>query len=273
MKSTEPTRQNFSMDHTYIDDHQIAERYVAGRLPPDEREAFENHTMVCAECRERLEIAAGLRVGLQHAAAGAASVGVAAALARLRRSRGMVVAFPFLLLLALVPSGLLLRERFGSETRPTPAELQAATRALDGARQQVARERQEKERLAADLASVLRPQANTPVLALAPTRQAGEAPVRRIALPSGAGGAGWIVLALDLGVAEAPAYRVRLLRADGSLVFQGDGFAPDAQATLTLGLPAKLLAPGDFHVEVDALPQTGKPVPAARFTFRATRLQ
>ncbi|HEY2294441.1 MAG TPA: zf-HC2 domain-containing protein [Thermoanaerobaculia bacterium] len=265
------------MDHTYIDDHQIPERYLMGRLDPEEREAFEEHTMVCAECLERLELAAGLRSGLQQTAAVAAvGTGLLAALARLGRSRGMALAFTVLLLVALLPSGLLLRQmreqqRLLAAPRPDPrqeAELQSARQALADQRLQTERERGEKDRLQGELSGALRPQANTPILALAPERSAPgpRPPTQRIELPRGPG---WIVLALDLEAAEYPRYQVRLRGPGGALLWQGDGFEPDPQGTLTLSLPSTLLPPGDLSVEVDGLPANGKPVRAARFAFRA----
>lgn len=279
------------MDHTYIDDQQIAERYLMGRLSPEEREAFEEHTMVCAECLERLELAAGLRSGLQQtvvaaataaAQAGAVRLGVLATLARLGRSRGMALAFTALLLVALVPSGLLLRQvreqqreiaRAGHPAPPDPhqgAELRSARQALADQRLQAERERGEKERLQGELSHALHPQANTPILTLAPERSASgpRPPAQQIALPRGPG---WIVLALDLEAAEYPTYRVRLRGPGGALLWQGAGFEPDPQGTLTLSLPATLLAPGDFSVEVEGLPASGPPVRAARFTFRASK--
>ena len=270
------------MDHTYIDDHQIPERYLMGRLSPEERETFEEHTMVCAECLERLELAAGLRSGLQQTAALAVvRTGLLAALARLGRSRRVALAFTVLFLVALLPSGLLLRQvheqqrELARAAHPAPdprkeAELRSARQALADQRLQTAREREERDRLQGELSRALRPQANTPILTLAPERSAPgpRPPAQRIELPRGPG---WIVLALDLEAAEYPRYQVRLRGPGGALLWQGDGFEPDPQGTLTLSLPSTLLQPGDLTVEVDGLPANGKPVRAARFAFRATQ--
>jgi hypothetical protein len=274
------------MDHSYIDDHQIAERYLMGRISLEEREAFEEHSMACPECLERLELAAGLRAGLQQAAAAAATaragalrLGVLAALARLGRSRGMAFAFTALLLVALLPSGLLLRQvrrqqrqldQAGGQAPQREAELASARRALAGQRLEAERQRGETERLQGELGRALRPQANTPILTLAPERSAtgSRRSTQQIVLPRGSG---FLVLALDLESPEYPKYRVRLRGQGGSLLWQGAGFEPDPQGTLTLSLPATLLAPGDVSVEVDGLPASGEPVRGARFTFRAAR--
>lgn len=45
------------MDHIYIDAQRIPERYVAGGLAPEMREAFEAHLVDCPECADRLLLA------------------------------------------------------------------------------------------------------------------------------------------------------------------------------------------------------------------------
>jgi anti-sigma factor RsiW len=50
------------MDHHFIDEHSIAERYVDNALPPEARTAFEAHLVDCQECTDRLLLA-----GMFHA--------------------------------------------------------------------------------------------------------------------------------------------------------------------------------------------------------------
>ena len=50
------------MDHDYIDEHSVAERYLASALAPEERDAFERHLVDCQECTDRLLLA-----GMFHA--------------------------------------------------------------------------------------------------------------------------------------------------------------------------------------------------------------
>ena len=45
------------MDHQYIDQHSLAERYLENALSPDQRAAFEAHLVDCQECRDRLLLA------------------------------------------------------------------------------------------------------------------------------------------------------------------------------------------------------------------------
>jgi hypothetical protein len=45
------------MDHAYIDANSVAERYLNQALTPEELRAFEEHTVDCQECSDRLLLA------------------------------------------------------------------------------------------------------------------------------------------------------------------------------------------------------------------------
>jgi anti-sigma factor RsiW len=45
------------MDHRYIDDRSLAERYLDHSLPPPERGEFEAHLVDCQECTDRVLLA------------------------------------------------------------------------------------------------------------------------------------------------------------------------------------------------------------------------
>jgi hypothetical protein len=45
------------MDHRYIDELAVAERYVDNALRPEERVAFEAHLVDCQECTDRVLLA------------------------------------------------------------------------------------------------------------------------------------------------------------------------------------------------------------------------
>jgi anti-sigma factor RsiW len=45
------------MDHRYIDEHSLADRYVDRVLGPQESSEFEAHLVDCQECRDRLLLA------------------------------------------------------------------------------------------------------------------------------------------------------------------------------------------------------------------------
>jgi hypothetical protein len=51
------------MDHRYIDENGVAERYLEHALPTDEHDAFEFHLVACEECADRLLLA---QIFLEH---------------------------------------------------------------------------------------------------------------------------------------------------------------------------------------------------------------
>ena len=56
------------MDHAYIDEHGLVERYVKRRLTPADEQAFETHLLDCERCIADVEVANLLASSLQAAA-------------------------------------------------------------------------------------------------------------------------------------------------------------------------------------------------------------
>jgi hypothetical protein len=51
------TQSKVTLDHPYIDEHNLAERFVGGQLSPRERKLFEKHYVDCQECMDRVALA------------------------------------------------------------------------------------------------------------------------------------------------------------------------------------------------------------------------
>jgi hypothetical protein len=257
------------MDHAYIDEHQVTERYLLGQLPPAEAAGFEEHSMVCAECRERLQTAEKLRLGLRAVAARdvAAEAVKLSLLARIVRSRLAAAGLLILFLVALLPSGLLWR-RIGRLEGELAASREVQRRSPEPAPRATA-DPGERERLAAELEKARAPRVNVPVVSLSPERSGpGAAPSTRISLPPASD---WIVLSLELATVEHPRYRATLIGPDGRTVWQGSDLRPGAQDTLTIAFPAARLRNGDFTVRVEGLPARGGPAAVADYAFHLTR--
>ena len=55
------------MNHCYVDERALPERFLTGTLAPDERDAFARHFQQCEECQDRVELARiWLEDGLVH---------------------------------------------------------------------------------------------------------------------------------------------------------------------------------------------------------------
>src|SRR5262245_56580684 len=142
------------MDHSYIEEQHVADRYVMGTLPADEAERFEEHYLSCAECLDRLELAESMQRGFKRAAgedaarlATARQLALVGWLSRLGRSRQMAVLAMAVFIVAVLPAGLALRE-IGERGR----ELAQTKSALQQERQRsAARNTMQAEKLRAEL--------------------------------------------------------------------------------------------------------------------------
>lgn len=241
-----------------------------------------------------LDLAVVLRRGLTGLAAREAAGEVVERQGLFARlgSPAAIVALIVLTLAALVAAGLLeLRAhrlrvaldtaRITSPPRTLePAEvlttqLQEARRARDEERlratERLDKERLHRDQLVQELERLRRPQTNTPILHLEhdPSPPLRGAPRRHITPPAASG---WMVLSLDLeGVPAAPSYGVTLLTAAGSTVWTGAGLTANPWRSLVITFPSVLLKPGDYRIQVDAVPLKGAPTAVARYSFRVER--
>jgi len=235
------------MEHREIEERQIVERYLAGRLGGEEEERFEEHYLSCSECLDQLELSQAFRDGIRHAATedalkteAAGRLGWAAWLARAARSPRTGGLLAAALIVLVVSLGL------------TLARLGAL--------------RERTSELAGRLAEAHAPQANTLVLPLSPERgAAGEPPSARLRLPAEPG---WVVLALELDDAAYPSYRVSLTRADGESLWSGEGLTPAPRDVLTVSLHSSSLDAGDHEVRVEGRAADGALVQVGHFAFR-----
>lgn len=271
------------MDHDYIQEHQMVDRYVQGRLSEADADLFEEHYVTCAECLRRLELAEKFQRGFRQVAAedAAGAMGVLAALLRSRRSLLLGSALALLLAasaLLAVRSVRLERDleeararldRAGAEEAQRAAAAESLRARLEEERARLddalARELEERGRTEKESAPKRGPLASAAwLVTLVPVRSGpaeGE-PSQHVALPLTPQ---WVVLFLDLDLGPEPC-RVVLERQGGGEVWTGEGLRPSPEGGLAVGLDSSLLAPGDYRLRVE---QAG--VLIARFTFRAAR--
>jgi anti-sigma factor RsiW len=272
------------MNHTYIDEHQIADRYVMGTLPEEEASSFEDHSFTCPECLDRIELARSLRRGFQRVAredaallSSARQLAAVAWLARLGRSRQIGVLLIALVVLAVLPAGLSWRalsegqkdtlreaERQHSEAVSRSAQKVAVLQAeLEERKRELAREKEARIRTSRHLDQILRAPADVPTLYLEVERDAGPPagePTYQLRQPQ-------ILLNMAVDPSLSP-YRAVLKNAQGSELLSRDGLRLGKDEILKLRVPASLLTTGDYTVAVQGTAPDGKPTPAGRFTFR-----
>src|SRR5262249_53296424 len=105
------------MDHTFIEEHNIADQYLLGKLPEEERNRFEEHFIDWPECLDRLETTDIFLDGLKHKAIEEAvrpqayfQAGILAWAARLSRRRQAMLLLSTILLLVALPAAFFVTE-------------------------------------------------------------------------------------------------------------------------------------------------------------------
>ena len=251
------------MDHTYVEEHQIADRYVMGTLPAAEAERFENHYLSCPECLDRLELAESVQRGFKRMAgqdaaklAAAKQLAVVAWLARLSRGRQAGALLSALLVLAVLPAGLAFRGIAGRER-----ELAQTRSALEQERQRAAaagtlqaeldRERQARTHAEGQLAQALQPRANDPIVLLGVERGEPEGGGPALQRPA----SGWIILAVPVEPPFHKPYRAVFRDSQGREISRVEGLQPNERSHLSLSLPAALLPPGAYSVTIEPTAQ------------------
>ncbi len=236
------------MDHSYIEEHQVVDRYLLKQLTGEEAVRFEDHYVHCQQCLDQLEVAEQLQRGFKQAVAVDAArvdvtrrLGVLAWLARrLQSPRAGVVAM-VLVAVAVLPASLMI------------LDLRRTGRQLDEAK--------------ATVAQLRRPQINTGLFSFSPQRGALLAELDPSHIVRLAADPEWIVLSLELDLIEHDSYRVTLLRGKQP-VWQSDGLEPNHLDSLALSLNSTWLTAGDYLARVESAGSIGEAIPIAQFSFR-----
>ncbi|MEM7351279.1 MAG: hypothetical protein AAF657_10765 [Acidobacteriota bacterium] len=246
------------MEHPYVEDERIAERYLKGQLEANESALFEEHYLTCQACLEQLDLAERFDHAIKGVAQEEVALSVASLWTRLRQSRQMMVGLAAGVLLIVLSGGLGLM----------------TVRRLDGELERSRATVAELERSRATVAELqalrAEPEVNIPLLRLSPVRSAAEEtePVNRLTLPEDLQR---LVLSLELEGPAYPRYQLTLVDPDGQVTWQRADVERDPRGALVLIVPADLFASGDSVLRVEGLAAQGEPVPLAPFTFRVVR--
>jgi hypothetical protein len=252
------------MDHSYVEEHDLAESYLAGRLSDSERDAFEAHYFDCEACLERLETAEGFREGmLQVAAEDLAQAATVVRIAGWSLRRRLALAGGALLLLAALPGVWLAGRNRGLERQLAEVSAGAADTERERAALEARLQAQEqagasdRRRLAGELEQERQaraednlPQVNVPIFLLAAVRsgEADREPVNQVPLSAGTRS---VILGFELATVDHPAYRASLHDAKGREIWQARGLHPDSRDTLVMLLPASMLQPGVYRLTIE----------------------
>ena len=229
------------MDRLYIEENQIIDRYLMNKLSTEETEAFEQFFLdnpeLVGEIRMRKRFIRGLlnadrTHSLQAPIDGSGMI-----------KRKSLSAFPVMRMLAVIATVIL-----------------AVTAVVQYG--QIKELEKTHTQHAYQLAQATSPSVNTLLVPLGRTRSANraEAPVTRIRLPAAVE---QVILDPDVRTEGFAQIRFRLER-DG----YGELWSQDSDtSTATVIVPATLLIPGNYHLEIQRISSGDTFVPFAKFSF------
>lgn len=224
------------MDHATIEQQNLVELYVLGRLTTEEQIRFEEHFAECPQCLEQLELAQDLRSTLRAMAVEQARAtlrgGLLAALARRLRGPGGWAMLGLMAALIVLPA----------------LWLAAENRRLEG-----------------DLERLRQPLAAIPTVVLTLSRD-GE-PTAGPTVP-GAGDPAWLSLAIEVGDWDLERYRATLRGGDDQVLWRRDNLEPDAWGLLRFTFARSFLPPGDYVLTLVGQDARGREDPVGGYRFR-----
>jgi hypothetical protein len=279
------------MEHSYIEEHNIADRYLMGKLSPDERMSFEEHCENCLECFDRLETVVGLRRGLRIVAGEEVwrsrvyvGAGPLTWVVRLSQARQAVL-FAVAILLIALPMGWLILE-WGRARRELTQMTQAAAewhRKYEEREQGVrdlVKEVHTQGQLAAQSESeredrppppnkkVMPSQVVVPVFALRVMRNGSpdvSQPVNRIKFSPTSK---LIILLLELGHdPDLQSYRAAISTADGQNIWRESNLKSISDNALALSFNPNLFKPGNYLLTLEGLTMQKRYVLTSQYTF------
>jgi hypothetical protein len=279
------------MEHSYIEENNIADRYLLGKLSAQERMRFEEHCDNCLECLNRLEMIDGFRRGLRVVAGEEVwwsrayiRTGLLAWLMRLGRGSHTVLLACVILLIALLMGWLILQwsraRRDLAQTRQIAAEWQRKYEESEQAARDLKKEaptqdqpvarpeskREDRPRLPVE--KVVPSQAVVPIFALSVMRNTDpdlSQPVNQIRLSPTSKS---IILLIELGPEPGlQSYRVAISTADGRNIWRESNLKPISDNSLALGLNCSLFKQGNYLLTLEGLTTQKRYLLTARYTF------
>lgn len=287
------------MNHVYIEENNMADLYVMGKLTPGQQALFEQHFINCTECVELLEEIRVVRQALQIASleevsrptAGYKS-GFLAIFSPANLWRRAIIFGFSLLLLAAIPVVFLVKEvrRLRHElsyveSNYVPAAEQAGADS-DGEKEAPALNQSpasqqprntdspadKQPRRVAMLSrkdELARPQANTPIFVLSTVSRAGHRTFepltevvidRRIKM---------FVFSLELEAEQHyEMYRARILTSDKRAIWSINKLRPNRYGALTIGFDSNHFQEGNYLLALEGCTKEGQFVLVANCPFR-----
>ena len=294
------------MDHKYINEFDLVERYLMGRLAAEETAEFEAHFVDCLECVGQLKTTKALMDGLRIVASeqapeprGSEPSGLSWSLRHSGSSKSLALAAGVLLLVALVGavvvSNQIRRSRVeADQARSASAEWErryeeerqssslGEMRHEDSERDlktQLAQLRAElenehkhnTEETADDQGALKKPQINFAIFVLKSTRGSEPAAgaLNELVVPRSP--ANFVISVALEGEGGHKAYRMTILDDHNRLIWKGGGLKPDPHNSLSVEFNSTFFRDGDYLLTVEGVAGDGSTSSVGKYSFRVLK--
>jgi hypothetical protein len=287
------------MEHKYVEEENIADRYLVGKLSLEEQEEFEKHYLECSKCESLLEEIRFVRDALIMAGSEPVESEFsiknwfACAIRKLSGTPRTVLAGAASFALAFALLALLFNEnrRLDRELEQTRAALSSVSEELRAQKSEQQPDQPGTTMAHSDEGSPPGPeqsspgqtsgsatgpkvstpidlQSNVPVLVLSPLRRLSTASPDPSATVKVEPATRNLVLSLELdGEPRHEIYRASIRGPDGRPRWQAGALKPNRYQSLTLSLNPAILPEGEYVIELEGLPEGGIPVPVSSYSF------
>jgi Putative zinc-finger len=291
------------MDHSYIDQFNLIDRYLKGRLAAEESARFEEHFVDCPQCVDRLKTTKNFIQDLRHLSVEQALQSGSYRPERLsshfwhmpsRKYLGVAAGFLLMVGVAGAIFALDYVQKLRSDADRAKEDSAQWQRSYEELRQAATLSEEKNNKTEQELTGKLRdleaklqteqerrsdmivgsgmwvqPGVNVPVFALNSVRR-GEGntsvTVNEITLPRSPTG---FLISVGLeGEAKYKDYRITILDARNRVILRRGGFRPDRYNNLSIGLNSKSFQHGNYLIRVDGVTNNGGPSPIGNYPFR-----
>jgi len=254
-------------------ENELVDAYVRGELSGEDLDRFRRHYLSSAKRREKVMFAGALRDHVEkgHVDTPARALPVAARPARRAPGRALAAAAVVLLAAAgylLFANGRLRQELSAAQSQRAALQARADGLQKELEEQRVAAAEARKPPPSGGLAQAMLERLQIVSVVLSPQRR-GVEQVATLSIPSETD---VVALQLQLESDEFPQYEVAVKSAADNRVAWRSGklksVASNGRKIVTASVPAALLSPGHFTVELAGLASEGRPHSLASYAFR-----
>jgi hypothetical protein len=291
------------MDHNYIDQLDLIDRYLKGSLASEESAQFEEHFVDCPQCIDRLKTTRNFIQDLRSVAVKQASQtesdkqgGLLWFFSQILYYRSSALAASCLLLVAIIGAILLISQirRLQSEVdqaksasaqweRRYEEERQSASLAekrrqemeqemtgqLRDLESKLQNEQKQRSGISADSGWLMRPGINLPIFVLRSVRGGGQSasvPANEVTLTYSPMSFA-ISLALE-GEQKYKDYRLTILDDRDRPIWEGGGFKPDSYNSLSIGFNSSFFRSGNYLLKVEGFTDERDSTIIGNYPFR-----